>query len=172
MTNMLEGLSMLEVVRHHRVLGRSMRVVGNGAIVVVFVIIIAVLFAHEVLGTFVFVCVTILGVVSAMCELARGLLAATYVLVTAYSGIDVAGRELIELVVVTKDDDGDVYRAQDRELVSFLEKTALALEKGARGGSAAVAMGGGGRVEACLHGAITVILDGLDLDFAATHDEV
>jgi hypothetical protein len=152
MTNMLEGLGMLQVVRHHRVLGWGMRVVGSGTIVVVVFIVIAVLFAHEVLGAFVFVRIAI-------------------VLVAANSRIDVARRELIELIVMTEDDNGDVYGAQDGELVSLLEKTTLALEEGAGSGSAAVAMGGGGRVEACLHGAVTVILDGLDLDLAATHGE-
>jgi hypothetical protein len=102
MTNMLEGLGMLQVVRHHRVLGWGMRVVGSGTIVVVVFIVIAVLFAHEVLGAFVFVRIAI-------------------VLVAANSRIDVARRELVELIVVTEDDDGDVYRAQDRELVSLLE---------------------------------------------------
>jgi hypothetical protein len=121
MTNMLEGLGMLQVVRHHRVLGWGMRVVGSGTIVVVVFIVIAVLFAHEVLGAFVFVRIAILGGESAMCEFARERLAATYVLVAANSRIDVARRELVELIVVTEDDDGDVYRAQDRELVSLLE---------------------------------------------------
>jgi hypothetical protein len=170
-TNMLEGLGMLEVVRHHRVLGWGMRVVGSGTIVVFVFIVITVLFAHEVLGTFVFVRIAILEGVSAMCEFAKERLAATYVLVAANSRIDVARRELIELIVMTEDDNGDVYGAQDGELVSLLEKTTLALEEGAGSGSAAVAMGGGGRVEACLHGAVTVILDGLDLDLAATHGE-
>jgi hypothetical protein len=132
MTNMLEGLGMLEVVRHHRVLGWGMRVVGSGTIVVFVFIIITVLFAHEVLGAFMFVRIAI-------------------VLVAANSRIDVARRELIEFIVVTEDDDGDVYGAQDGELVSLLEKATLALEEG--------------------DGAVTVILDGLDLDLAATHGE-
>jgi hypothetical protein len=145
--------------------------VGNGTIVVVLVIIVAVLFAHKILGAFVFVCIAILRGVLAMYEFVKGMSAATYVLVAANSRIDVAGRELVELIVVAKNDDGDIYGAQNGELVSFLEKTTLALEEGAGSGSAVVAMRGGRRVEACLHGAITVILDGLDLDFAATHDE-
>jgi hypothetical protein len=71
MTNMLEGLGMLEVMRHHRVLGWGMRVVGSGSVVVVVFIVITVLFAHEVLGAFVFVRIAILGGVSAVCEFGR-----------------------------------------------------------------------------------------------------
>lgn len=65
MTNVLEGLGMLEVVRHHRVLGRGVRVAGSGAIVVVILVVVAVFLAHKVLGAFVLVCVAILGAVSA-----------------------------------------------------------------------------------------------------------
>jgi hypothetical protein len=67
MADVLEGLCMLEVVRHHRVLGRGMRVAGSGAIVVVILVVVAILFTHEVLGAFVFVCVAILGEESAAC---------------------------------------------------------------------------------------------------------
>lgn len=45
--------------------------------------------------------------------------------------VDVARRELVQLLVVTKDDDGDIDRAQDTKLVSFLEQSTFSLEKSA-----------------------------------------
>lgn len=63
--------------------------------------------------------------------------------------VDVTGGVLVELLVVTKNDDGHVDRAQDRELVGLLEQSALTLEEGYR--------------------PVAVVLDGLDLDLATTH---
>jgi len=60
---------------------------------------------------------------------------AAYVLVAADGLVDVARRELVELLVVAEDDDGDVDRAQHRQLVGLFEQTTLALQKGAAGAS-------------------------------------
>lgn len=56
-----------------------------------------------------------------------------YILVAANGLVDVAGRELVQLLVVAKDDDGHVDGAEDRQLVGLFEEAALALEKGAGG---------------------------------------
>lgn len=42
----------------------------------------------------------------------------------------VARRVLIQLLVLTKDEDGNINRAKHRELMCLLEKTALALQEG------------------------------------------
>ena len=43
----------------------------------------------------------------------------------------VAGRVLVQLLVLAKDEDGDIHRAKHGELMCLLEQTALALQKGA-----------------------------------------
>lgn len=43
----------------------------------------------------------------------------------------VAGRVLVQLLVLAKDENGNIYRAKHRELMRLLEKTALALQEGA-----------------------------------------
>lgn len=48
--------------------------------------------------------------------------------------VDVARGELVELLVVAKDDDGNVDRAEHGELMSLLEQAALALQEGAATG--------------------------------------
>lgn len=45
--------------------------------------------------------------------------------------VDVAGRKLIELLVVAKDDDSDVDGAEDAQLVCLLEQAAFTLQEGA-----------------------------------------
>lgn len=63
--------------------------------------------------------------------------------------VDVAGRKLIELLVVAKDDDSDVDGAEDAQLVCLLEQAAFTLQEG--------------------DGAIPIVLDRTDLDLSATH---
>lgn len=53
----------------------------------------------------------------------------TYILIPAYCFIDVSRRELVELLIVTEDDDGDIHLTEHRQLVGFLEQTALSLEE-------------------------------------------
>ena len=48
--------------------------------------------------------------------------------------VDVARGELVQLLVVAKDDDGDVDGAEHRKLMRLLEQAAFALEKGAVAG--------------------------------------
>jgi hypothetical protein len=55
----------------------------------------------------------------------------TYILIPADGLVDIARRKLVQLLVVTKDDNRDVNRAKNRELVRLLEQTAFALEEGA-----------------------------------------
>jgi hypothetical protein len=81
---------MLHVMRHHGVLGRGVRVSGEGALFVLIVVVFAIFLAHKVLWTLVLVCAAI-------------------VLVPANGLVDVAGREFIELLVVAEDDDCNVY---------------------------------------------------------------
>jgi hypothetical protein len=55
----------------------------------------------------------------------------------------------VELLVGAEDEDGDIGRAEDGQLVGLFEETKLALQEGDR--------------------AIAVILDGLDLNLPTTH---
>lgn len=63
----------------------------------------------------------------------------------------VAGRVLVQLLVLAKDEDGDIHRAKHRKLMCLLEQTALALQEGDR--------------------AVSIILDSLDFNLSATHIE-
>lgn len=71
----------------------------------------------------------------------------THILVSPDRLVDVTGGELVQLLVVAKDDDGDIDGAEDGQLVGLFEKTALALEEGAAG-----AAGQWLRVKAALQG--------------------
>lgn len=51
---------------------------------------------------------------------------------------NVSRRKLVQLLVVAEDDDGDIDRTQDRQLMCFLEQAAFSLEKS----SAVVSAGG------------------------------
>jgi hypothetical protein len=63
--DVLVGLRVLQVVRHHGMLRRGVRVARRSALVVVVVLIVAVLLAHEVLGPLVLVRAAILRDLSA-----------------------------------------------------------------------------------------------------------
>lgn len=134
-SDVLEGGIVLEMVAHHGMLGRCVGVAARGRahyLVAILVLIVHVLLAHEVLGSLV-------------------LVGAAIVLIAANGLVDVARRELVQLLVMAEDDDGDIDGAQHGELVGLLEETALALEEG--------------------DGAVPVVLDGLYLDLPATHGE-
>lgn len=68
MAHVLEGLRVLEMVGDHGsgVVGRSVRVACGGGVVLLLVLIVAVLLAHEVLGALVLVGAAILRDLSAM----------------------------------------------------------------------------------------------------------
>ena len=96
--------------------------------------------------------------------------------------VDVARRELVQLLVVAEDDDSHVDRTENGELVGLFEQAALALEEGAVGGQLCsdsngrdearwerMGMRKWGRVD--LHRAVAVVLDGLDLNLSAAHGE-
>ena len=90
-------------------------------------ILVAVLLAHEVLRTFVFVGAAIL-MLSVLVKVARG--GKAHVLEAADGLVDVAGGELVQLLVVAEDDDGYIDLAQHGQFVRLLEQTTLAFEKG------------------------------------------
>lgn len=58
----------------------------------------------------------------------------THVLISGNEVSHVCGRILVELLVITKDEDGDINRAQHGELMRLLEQTAFSLQKGAVNG--------------------------------------
>jgi len=101
-------------------------------VVLLFILIVKVLLPREVLG-------------------ALMLMSAAIILISADSLVNVARRELVQLLVVTENDDGYVDGAEYGKLMRLLEQTALALEES--------------------YGAIAVVLDGLDLNLPATHGE-
>ena len=45
--------------------------------------------------------------------------------------MNIAGRELVKLLVVAKDNDGDIDGAEYTQLVSLLEQAAFSLQEGA-----------------------------------------
>lgn len=57
----------------------------------------------------------------------------THILISPDGFVDVAGRELVQLLIVAEDYHGNVDGAEDGELVRLLEQATLALEKGAIG---------------------------------------
>jgi hypothetical protein len=114
-SDVLVGLRVLEMVRHHTVLGRGVRVARCSALLVLVVFIVAVLLAHKVLGALVLVCAAILRDLSVSCSFSATLcprIRGAYILVPANGLVDVARRKLVQLLVVAEDDDGDVNRAE------------------------------------------------------------
>jgi hypothetical protein len=136
--DVLVGLRVLEMVRHHTVLGRGVRVPWcSGALVVLVLVIVAVLLAHKVLGALVLVCAAILRDLSVSCSFSATLcprIRGAYILVPANGLVDVARRKLVQLLVVAEDDDGDVNRAEHGELMRLLEQAAFALQESAAQG--------------------------------------
>ena len=57
---------------------------------------------------------------------------AAIVLEASYCFLDISRRVLVQLLVVSKDDDGDIDRAEDGELMRLLEQPSLALQKSDR----------------------------------------
>jgi hypothetical protein len=53
----------------------------------------------------------------------------TYVGISRQGLLNVSGGKLVQLLVMTEDDDCDIYRTQHRQLVRFLEEAALSLEE-------------------------------------------
>jgi hypothetical protein len=95
----------LQVMGHHAVLllWRRVRIALRGShCVLVVLVVIHILFAHEVFGAFV-------------------LMSAAIILVSANGLVDITRGKFIELLVVTEDDDCDVDGAQHRELMGFFE---------------------------------------------------
>lgn len=74
-------------------------------------IVIDILLPHEVFGAFVLVRTTI-------------------VLVSPYRLMYVSRRKFVQLLIVAKDDDGNIDGAEHRELMGLFEESTFALEKG------------------------------------------
>ena len=108
MPDVWEGRLSLEVLRHHGS-SHALSMRRRGVALIVLVVIRATV---EVRGPFVLVWPAMIGV---SCDQLS----------------HVAGRVLVQLLVLAKDEDGDIHRAKHRELVRLLEKTALALQEGA-----------------------------------------
>lgn len=132
MSDVLEGGLALKMVRHHGMLWRGMGVSRRGSahhLDVFILLLVQVFLAHEVFRAFVLVRSAILRVpVSALSPGGHG---GAYILIPADGLIDIAGRELVQLLVVSKYDHSNVDGAEDGELVGLLEETAFALEEGA-----------------------------------------
>jgi hypothetical protein len=103
-----------------------------GRSTVAFLLIIVIVAPVEVSGTFVFAW-------------------ATVILISVNKFSHIRWRIFVELLVVTKDEDGDIDGAENGKLVSLLEKTTLSLQKGDR--------------------AIPVIFDRFDLNLSSSHVE-
>lgn len=95
-----------------------------------------------------------------------------YVLISSNGLVDVAGRELIELFVMSKYYDSHIDLAQHRKFVGLLEKTTLSLQEGAALGQRRSVFVLDICKKANLHGTIAIILDSLDLNFPTTHCRV
>lgn len=121
---------MLERMLDHGLLWRRVRFVLFDRLIISLLIVITAPFACEISWTFVFVCAAI-------------------VLETCDSLMNVAGRELVKLLVVAKDNDGDIDGAEYTQLVSLLEQAAFSLQEGDR--------------------AIPVVFDRADFNFSSAH---
>lgn len=119
----------MEVRRHHLVV-HLVGCVGRSAIGLLFLFLI--IATVEIGGAFV-------------------LVGTAMVLVSGDEISHVRRRVLVELLVVAKDEDGDVDGAEDGQLVGLLEQTALSLQEGDR--------------------TISVILDGFDLNLSSPHGD-
>lgn len=64
-------------------------------------------------------------------ESCRAMAVMTYILKTCDSLMDVAGRELVKLLVIAEDNDSDIDRAEYAQFVGLLEQAAFSLQEGA-----------------------------------------
>ncbi len=53
----------------------------------------------------------------------------TYILVSGQDLANITTRVFVQLLIIPKDDDGDIDRTQDGKLMRLLEQTAFALEE-------------------------------------------
>jgi hypothetical protein len=131
-SDVLIGRGVLQVVWHHGMLGRGVRVARSSALVVVVVFIVTVFLAHKILGPLVLMRAAILRDLSAPCSFSAPLnrgMGHAYILVPANGLVDVARGKLVELLVVAEDDDSHVDGAEHRELMRLLEQAAFALQE-------------------------------------------
>ena len=111
MSDVLE-LGVLHVRGDHAMLRRSVRVSRKTAFFIVIVVVVAVFFAHKVLGALVLVCAAILRDLSVSwhfsAALYSGVNGVTYILVPANGLVNVARGELVQFLVVAEDDDSHI----------------------------------------------------------------
>lgn len=138
MSNMLETWMVLHawllLLLHHLVTVRCCSgIPGLLLTALVILVVVSAAFIREVLRAFVFVRSSILLKVSPQPYLSPQP-CDTHILKSSDRLIDITGGIFVELLVVTKNDDGHVDGAQHRELVGLLEQSALSLEEGYRPG--------------------------------------
>lgn len=97
------------------------------------------------------VIIVVVHILSLAIEVGRALVlvGSSIVLVSGENLSNIATRVLVELLVIAKYYDGDIDRAEDGKLMCLLKKTTFALEKCDR--------------------AVSIILDGLDLNLSSPH---
>jgi hypothetical protein len=125
----LKGRLILEVMGHHWRWRRA-RLAWSVINLLIFVVVVPVLLAHEVLGALVFVRAAILlemldfslTVANMAKPAAAGMLDSTapclsidltYILIPPNRLVDISRREFIELLVVAEYNDGDIHGAED-----------------------------------------------------------
>jgi hypothetical protein len=125
-----KGWLVLYMRRHHLWVlpWRNRLLRGRWHILVIVVIVVTAALASEVSGPLVFMWLSILHNISYIHFWYA--YQDTHILVSADGLIDVSRGELVELLVVTKYDDGDIDGAKDGQFVRFLEQTAFTFEKG------------------------------------------
>lgn len=135
MPYMLEGRMIGHLWVHHGVIGlRCAAVLASfvRSVFIIFIIIVrACMLIRKVLWSLVFV-------------------RAAIVLEPPDYIVDIRRRVFVQLLVVAKDDDGDIDGAEDGEFVRLLEETAFALEEG--------------------DAAVAVVADRFNLDLTSAHD--
>jgi len=134
MPDMLKTRVVLHLRVHHDLVwwGRCASLVRLITAFILLIIVAAAGLASEVSRTFVFVCAAILCLRQHIANTQPSPSEPTqaYVLKPPDNLIDIRGRVLVQLLVMTENDDGDIDGAEDGELVRLLEQAAFALEEG------------------------------------------
>jgi hypothetical protein len=132
MSDMLESRLIRELRRHHLWFDRA-AVLGHPRPILIVIIIHIFPLARKVRGSLVFVGSSILKkVTSAMFR--RCARVGTYVVVSGQDLSNVGTRVLVQFLVISKDNNGDVDGAEDGQLMCLLEQTAFALEESSANG--------------------------------------
>jgi hypothetical protein len=125
LSKMGEGAAVLDVRRDHVLRWHGLFSSAGVLIFVVLLVIVATL-SPEVCRSLVFVWIAILGPLAGSPRAERG---GMYIGISRQRFANVSGRKLVQLLVVAEDDDGNIDRTQDRQLMRLLEEAAFSLEK-------------------------------------------